>query len=264
METVIEKVAQNNFDGFWTMFDKRWAEFGGTVFYIHPFQGFFSKQFADELTEKTVRSRLHRQLEDWGRFAQQVPLFHENHPFHDPKDPTSLKPVLMLTEEAKKYYWFIIGAYYNLCCLSTYKQTIEELVLAVNQYLRRDMPTMPDSTKERAYEAFRKLLSVSNSFLLAEWTQELIHKAVSNRDQDFFVLMSKALTCDMPSEHYYVARQWLGTALLWYLGGKDIKPRRRFLRFLKDKSIIPEQKEEEPFNADLSKLGLTKDLNITK
>lgn len=89
METVIEKVTQNNFDGFWTMFDKRWAEFGSTVFYIHPFQGFFSKQFADELTDEIARCPLNGRFAERGNRGHQEPLFDESDPFHNPDDSTS-------------------------------------------------------------------------------------------------------------------------------------------------------------------------------
>ncbi|MCH9032334.1 MAG: hypothetical protein IIB00_08765 [candidate division Zixibacteria bacterium] len=153
---------------------------------------------------------------------------------------------------------FVKSAFYNLCCLATYGKTIEELIFDSNQSRLSPHCSIPQ------LKSFAKLMSFNKSFLLAEWVQRMIFKAISNDDKRFFQYLSKALVKDAAKLRFITAKVWLGTALLWYLGGKDIRPRQKFLQLLQNKEIISRRYDELSFRAMLGNLGLTKRRSISK
>jgi hypothetical protein len=233
------------------MFDAR-----GSMFTIEPFEKYFSIEYADSLTNESASAMLHMQLRKWGKIER------ENHPpqtreviledgkkvniphFHDPELEWSRK--------------FIIGSFYNICCLGSHQLSIEELIFLANTY-RKSI-----DAAEESKDAFCKLLGISRAFLLAEWAKNIFHKAISNDDDELFKKISRWINENTPIKRFDTARTWLGTTLLWYLGGKDIKPRREFMLFLREKGILSIHMEEDSFNAMLSNLKLSKDFNITK
>lgn len=256
---MISDIAQRNFDNLWDIFDRKWGRFGGTVFRVHPFQRFFSRDFARNLTQEKAKTNLRRQLQDWGEFAQREELFEEARPDYLPHleiPEDAVFPVRPKMEPGfARQWWFIVGVQHNLRCLSYHRMTIEEKIHVAYQFRHHRMGTNED------HKALYDLLRISKSFLLAEWAQDMILKAVSNDDHAFFQNFSNALAEEeIPAERSGTARTWFGVMLLWHLGGKDLKPRRKFMNLLRQKSVLSAQMEEPQFRSMLTKLKLTKKL----
>lgn len=224
---------------------------GGTLLRVYPLKRYFSNEFADSLTEEQAGAYLHLELAEWGRIERQEPRLEKQRYFKIPGGPKIPEPRKMDIE----HEWsraFIKSAFYNLCCLATYGETIEELVYTANQSRSSQHCTIPQ------LKSLKRLVSFSKSFILAEWVQRMIFKAISNEDHRFFQYLSKALVRDTAAPRFHTAKTWLGTVLLWYLGGKDIRPRQKFLQLLQDKGILPHTFDEFSFRAMLYNLGLTK------
>jgi len=253
---MISETALKHFDQLWILFDRSWLDAKGSMFLIEPFQHYFPTGFVDKLTEEEARIMLHKSLLEWGKIEQQeheVEIRYLELPDgRQIPDPRFKDPKVRWSRS------FILTAYYDLCCLATHKKSIEELIYIANKYRNRE-PEGDDDIK-----AFYKLVGISKSFLLAEWTHGIISRAVSKRDEEFFKGLCKWLKEDTSTKRFDTARIWLGTTLLWYLGGKDITPRRNFMLLLRKKGIISSQLDELSFNAMLSKLRLLRDLVITK
>lgn len=240
----------HHFDELWKLFDRTVLDIGGSMFLVDPFKEYFPQSFVNSLNAEDARTLLHRKMTKWGDLEQ---LEHEIEVYHEHKfeDGQVARLTRFKEPEIRSSRGFILSAFYNLCCLAANKQTIEELVFLANT----DSDSIPMSESSR--NAFMKLVALSNSFLLAEWAQNQIHRAVSNSDEEFFKALSKNLKMNTAVEKFPVARSWLGTILLWYLGGKDLK-RRDFMLLLRKKDVIADSLQEPSFNAMLSKLKLIK------
>jgi hypothetical protein len=252
---MIGKIALRNFDFFWDLFKRHWQDdYGGTVFLVHPFEYFFSRDFAADLTKEAARTNIHSQLHIWGMVARRRELFQGSWPSNR-LDGKVLSQAPKVDIEHHRMWWFMVRAYYNVCCLCYHRQTIEEKILvACRKFV--DLKCTPKSKR-----ALYDLLRLSKSFLLAEWVHDLIYKAVSNGDHGFFKSISNALVREqIPPEESDVAKSWFAVTLLWHLGGKEMKPLREFMNLLCRRSIISSELEEHDFRSMLSKLGLTKKL----
>lgn len=228
----------------------------GSMFTIEPLRKYFPMSFADSLTEDSAISRFHAGLDTWGRLELA---------YKGPKTRTETLDdgtEVIVPEFPDRDEWesrfFILDSFYNLCCLGTNYKTIEQLVFLANMY-RSEMPA-----KKASRDAFLRLLGVSRSFLLAEWSQDILMRAISNNDEVLFKHLPRWLNENIPVRRFNTVMIWLGTTLLWYLGGKDIYPRKQFLWFLKQKGIVSKRMSSESFKAMLSNLGLTRNLSVSK
>ena len=106
---------------------------------------------------------------------------------------------------------------------------------------------------------FRRLLRLSNAFLLAQWVHDMIERAIANRDKAFFRIISNSVKMNIMADASRAAVQWLLVVLLWHLGGKDITPRREFLHLLIRTGYLEEEAiiDEEAFRSQLSSFGLS-------
>lgn len=253
---MISDIAVKHFDELWYLFDRKLLDFKGSEYLIGPFGQFFPRSFAEQLTEERARCALHIQLLEWGRIEQSE---HEIEIIETNELPDGKKIELTQFKDPKVRWArdFILTAFYNLCCFAAHKATIEELIFSAFKDINKS------ETDRTDIKAFYKLIGISNSFLLSEWARDIIGKAIANSDKDFFRGLTRWLNEDTPSKKFDTARTWLGTTLLWYLGGKDLL-RREFMLLLKQKGILSPQMQELSFNAILSKLHLFKNLDITK
>ena len=248
----------SNFEFLWEIFDRDWDRFGGTVFNVHPFTHFFPREFAQSLTEESAKINLHRQLCQWSKFAQENVLFEDNRGDYaglEIPDDMRFHRRHKMGREFTDMWWLIVRAHFNVRCLVYHRRTIEEkIMIAYRKFVDCGC------TKESGQTLY-DLLRISKSFLLSEWVHDLIYKAVSNGDHEFFMKLSNALAHELvPSEESDVAKTWFAVILLWYIGGRDITPTRQFMTLLRRYRIISKQMEEHNFTSTLSKLGLTKKL----
>lgn len=254
---MIGDIALAHFDRLWELFDKNWLEFGGSQFLIEPFEHLFSQAFANELTEEDARYGLHRGLLRWGEIEQSE---HDIEIVEELEFPDGGKMPLTRFKNPKVRWSrsFILTAFYSLCCLQANRASLEELIFKAVQARHAT------GFEKDQLVALRCLLGISKSFILAEWFQDLAHKALSNSDDGFFHKISLWLKQkSVPRERFGTIRPWLGTTLLWYLGGKDL-PRREFMLLLRTKGILSRQADELTFNAMISNLKLIKGLDITE
>jgi len=229
---MISPLAEEHFDQLWGLFDKNWLDFGGSQFLVEPFECLFSRAFADELTEETARYGLHRSLLRWGKIEQSE---HDIEIEEELETPEGGKVQLTRFKDPEVRWSrsFILTTFYNLCCLQTNRASLEELIFKAAQARRAT------EFEKDCLDALRRLFGISKSFVLAEWFQDLAHKALSNGDDEFFHKMSLWLDQkSVPRERFGTIRPWLGTTLLWYLGGKDIYPRKQFAWLLRQKGIV--------------------------
>ncbi|MCJ7457766.1 MAG: hypothetical protein MUP17_02095 [candidate division Zixibacteria bacterium] len=253
---MINDIALKHFDELWSLFDRVMLGFLGSDFLIEPFRQFFSRSFVEQLTEEKAKNNLHIQLLEWGRIEQSEYEIEIIETLELP-DGTKYEKTQFKDPKVRWARNFILTAFYNLCCLAAHKVTIEELIFSAYKDINKS------KTDRKDIKAFYKLIGISNSFLLSEWAQDIVEKAIANSDKDFFRGMTRWLNEDTPSKKFDTASTWLGTTLLWYLGGKDLL-RREFMLLLKQKGILSPQMQELSFNAILSKLHLFKNLDITK
>lgn len=253
----ISEIALKHFDEIWWLFDRRLFEFRGSMFLIEPFKRYFPLKLVDRLTEKDAKNSLRKDMEKWGQIEQNE---HEKEIVKERELPDGgvSKRTQFKDPEVRWARVFILTSFYNLCCLAAHKKTIAELIFEAYQYCAQDTP--PAGSRK----AFYKLLGITNSFLLAEWAREIFYKAIANDDRAFFKGVSKSLNEDTMSKRFDTARPWIGTTMLWYLGGKNIFPRKEFMELLRQKKVISGSMKAESFKAMLSNLGLTKDLSVTK
>ena len=249
--------AIRRFDELWHYFDRQLIDFGGTYFLVYPYRPYFSQDFYEELTPKLAKVTFYRQLSEWGKAERTPATFEQTAAIlteHGIEFPGIAKP-------DRHHAWashFIYYAFGNICCIGAHNRTIEQLIYEVREHKGKE------KIPKESVDAVRKLLSLSKSFLLAEWMHELVSKAISNGDQELFKGISRGLVANTIEDKFVTTRQWVGTVMLWFLGGAEITPRRRFLQILKQKKIVSPNMEETSFLAMLSKLGLTKNLTTTK
>jgi len=219
------------------------------MFTIEPFEKYFPLSFANGLTKENAIIGFRNDLEKWGQIEQSE---HEKEVVEEFELPDGAKfEKTQFKDPAVRWARsFIITSFYNLCCLAARKKTIEELIFEAWNYRIESSPP-PESIK-----AFNHLLGISNAFLQSEWSKEIFYKATANDDVDFFKKMGRWLVVDTPKENFTTARKWLGVTMLWYLGGKDISPRREFMNLLKLKGVMSGDQTEESFNAELRKLRI--------
>ncbi len=153
--------------------------------------------------------------------------------------------------------WFLFRSHYNLYCLATNRRTIEELALGAYAYCSTKVEHTTEFDKT-ALADLRRLLRLSNVFLLAEWVHDMIRRAVANEDVAFFKIISNSVKTNIMADTSPTAVQWLLVILLWFLGGSDYGKRREFLHVLQTEDILSKSIDELSFNAELARFGLTR------
>lgn len=239
-----------HFDQLWNLFDRKWFDLGGSKYLVQPLSRYLTQRYARSLRANRVGHYLHSQLERWGAVEQRA---HEREGIVMNELPSGEKIEVGLTVAAdvEDTRAFILGAFYNLCCLAAHKVTIEQLIFEATR--KRKPKTIEDN--RAIQQAFLKLVGISNAFVAAEWAQPIILTAVANWDQDFFNRLGRRLRENVPVKRFNTARTWLGTILLWYLGGKLLRRRELMLR-LRNKGVLAHDVSELTFNRTLHKLGL--------
>ncbi len=259
---MITQLALKNFEIIWQLFEnkeKGMLDAGGAMFLVDPFEQFFSNEFAFNLTEESAHTHFHSQMEKWGQIEQNEHEIEIEQECELP-DGKIFKKTRFKDPEVRWARNFIIYSFYNLACLATNNKTIEELIyIAV-----KDREILDTDGKD--IKAFIKLIELSKSFQSAEWAKDIIDKATANNNEDFFNKLSKAVKKTTAKDKFDTAIRWIGVIMLWYLGGKHMKPRRNFMNLLQQMDIIPKSTifSEESFRSMLYNLGLTKDLSASK
>lgn len=253
---MISKIALNRFDRIWKLFDRTMFELRGSMFLIEPFEQFFTIDFAKSLTEESAKSEFHRKLNRWGQIerVEHIPDMR----IETLSDGTEIRFSEFSNPELKWSRTFILSSFYNLCCLGSHHVTIEELIFEAIQY-RNEIPATNSSRI-----AFLNLVGISKSFLLAEWGQDIIRRAISNDDEELFKKLSRWINEDTTKKRFNTAKSWLATTLLWYLGGKDLHPRNEFMTLLQQRGLLSSHMSEDSFRGMLSLLGLLKNLTDSK
>lgn len=234
----------------------RWEHFGGKMIAVDPFRSFFRRSWIKRLRPKTAARRFHEEIRRWANVACSEPLFEPVY-FRDKPEP--VRHVHRMDGDFPGLFWLIIRSYYNLYCLATHRKTIEELALGAYAYSSKT-EKHTEMFDKAALADFRRLLRLSNAFLLAQWVHDMIERAIANRDEAFFRIISNSVKRDIMADASPAAVQWLLVVLLWFLGGKDIRPRREFLHLLIQEGILPKEMciDEDEFRSQLASFGLTK------
>jgi len=254
---MINDIAEKNFDYLWKQFDNYLNDYGGASFRIDPLKEYFSSDFAKSLTKETAASNFHGQINKWSEIIRKESLVEYYDRIFGP-GPLFIFETPRYNGSFSEIQWFIPKAYYNIACIVINRKAIEELIFYAIQY-RKPKSTGDDlRLRKKCLNSLGKLLSLSNAFLSAEWTKDLISTAVSNDDKDFFQVISKSINKNDFENKEETIKTWLSTFLLWYLGGKDIYPRIEFHWYLRQKDLITSKMEIESFHAMLSNLGLTR------
>lgn len=297
-DSAINETAWRNIHGIISTFDNFRRSYGGVAFDIDPFREFLTKEFAYKLMPGRAKTRLHSRLRRWGATAKKKDLF-DFIVIHEEGDDSLggeslriIQPKSYISRGEREFiealqrgdadpdrearpirdrnpnrdWWFIVGAYWNLCSVVTHRQTIEELIYQAAGY-KKDHRRVKGGRiiqlpkrREEAIKAIRKLLSLSNSFMLAEWMQEFIFKAIANSDKEFFEAYSRGIKEDIPESRKDTVKTWLPTVMLWYLGGSEIKPRRKFKELLQQRNMLSPtlHLSDETFRSALANFGLTR------
>ncbi len=252
---MINEIAFTQFKVIWELFDRKIIELGGSPFLIDPLRQYYPIEYPKTMSLEETRITFFNKLNAWGEIHRLKPelitlgefTFKDGNKieFKDFKDP-----------QLKESRIFIINSFYNLCCLTMYRTTIEELIYWANKD-----ETCENIPKHKNTDSFCKLIKLNDAFLLADWSYNILFGAISSKNEYFFKKLAKSLNQRIPEKRFDTARTWLGTILLWYLGGKEMK-RRDFMLFLKEHKILQTDMEELSFNAMLSNLRLTKKLTI--
>lgn len=244
-----------------SIFD-RWEHYGGKLIAVDSFRPFFKKSWINRLTYKSARHRFTKELMRWAEVASHERLFTPEYFTDYSEDPPKVlfdRNVPLFHGEMTELYWFLLRAHYNLYCLSTHRKTIEELAIGAYAYCSKTEKHTEKFDRD-ARADFRRLLRLSNSFLLAEWVHDMIERAISNNDEAFFRILSNAVKKNIMTDPSPVAPQWLLVILLWFMGGKDMSPRREFLHLLTQEGIFPKKMniDQDEFRSQLASFGLTK------
>jgi hypothetical protein len=226
---------------------------GGTIYDVVPFRPYMKRSWIKLLRPHTARRRFLRELQVWGQEIRTIPL--TTMWMRDDWDEGI--QVARGGEDYSRLLNSVFYMRYNLYCLSTYRQTIEELALGASVYNCRTMHHT-DEMDKAAIADLKRLLRLSKMFLMAEWVQDMIERAIANRDAYFFSAVSNSLRRNLTDDPSMSAVQWLLVILLWFAGGKDYPRRRDFLLDLQRHDILPWAVDEYTFSAQLRKLGITK------
>jgi len=220
---------------------------------VDSFRPYFRREWIKGLHPKTARSQLLKRIAEWAEEISKIPLTRN---FIMDHWDTGIQ-VATGGHEYSKLIWFIIRSHYNLYCLSTNRKTIEELALGAYAYYTQEISQF-EKSKNAALADFRRLLRLSNSFLLAEWVHDMIEKAISNRDETFFKIISNSVKKDFTTDPSSKPLQWMLVVLLYFAGGKDYKRRREFLHKLQINGILSKSMDITSFNAEFAKIGLSR------
>ena len=253
---MISDIAWENVLWLKESFFQKIDKYGGKSIAVDSFEPYFDKHWVQSLDINTARSIFLNEIAEWSVKISSTHLTNSYTFTTDKKVET-----IHTAKGGDEYSYllnFLFRSHYNLYCLSTYRKTIEELALSAYSYC--DSKRVHDKKSDKkAFADFRRLLRLSNSFLLTEWVHEMIVKAISNQDKPFFRIISNSVKINLLEDSSTEAIQWLLVILLWYMGGKDIKPRREFLHILIQKGILsPETVDnEDEFRSQLATFGIT-------
>lgn len=222
------------------------------MFAVDSFRPYLTRNWVTNLKPITARNQLFGEVSEW---AEKIKVFRLTREMKMDHWDEGLQ-VARGGEEYSRLINFLFRSHYNLYSLSYNRKTIEELALSAYAYSGHKAEPNEDIEKA-ALADFRRLMRLSNTFLLAEWVQDMIVRAISNNDKRFFNIIANAVKVNLLHESSESAVQWLLVALLWFLGGKDYGKRRDFINDLYKNGIILESIDEWTFNAELRRLGLT-------
>lgn len=248
-------ISQTAWDNF------RWLQKGflddldnvkGSLFTVESFRPYFPRNWVTNLDPTTARRQFLQEVAEW---AERLKTFSFTREWRMDHWDKSIQ-VARGGEEYSRLLNFMFRAHYNLYCLSYNRKTIEELALSAYVYCSRTIEHT-EKIDKAARADFRRLLKLSNTFLLAEWVHDMIERAISNDDEKFFNIISNSVKVNFLHDSSGSAMPWLLVALLWFLGGKDYGKRRDFLHDLHQNDILNKKIDEYSFNAELRRLGLT-------
>ena len=249
---MISDIAWENILWLKESYFERMDQIGGKLIEVESFRPYLKRTWIKRLKPETARRILFIGIEKWAAEVKTVPLT-------TVLKLDNWKKGIYVARGGLKYselIWFVHRAHYNLYCLATHRRTIEQLAISAYSYCSKT-ERRRKALDERALSDFRHLLRLSKMFLAAEWSQDMIERAVSNRDNEFFRVISNAARKDVSIAPSEAAVEWLLVTLLWFLGGKDYDTRRQFLHDLHQNGILPGSVTEQNLNAELSRLGLT-------
>jgi len=234
---MLSSTSKMNFIQIWNLFVRNILDMKGSAFLVDPFKGYLKSSFLESLTSDLAHNNLHANLTKWGRVEQHEHKL-EVTEIVTLSDGTKHKMTRFKDPDVRWARGFILTAFYNLLCLAAHKFTIEELIYIA---CIKNLGTKGEPSKEKA---FYWLIGISKSFLLAEWSNEILHTAIANSDEVFFKDLRRWLTENTPLKRFDIARRWLGTTMLWYLGGNKLK-RREFMLLLREYNLISHEQDEQ-------------------
>lgn len=187
------------------MFD-RWEHFGGMMIDVDPFRPYLPLTWVKRLSPNSASKALHKELRRWAEVARLEPLFTPEYFIEPEKKPSSKKPsknkppksaliryVPRFDDEFSELFWLIIRSYYNLYSLATHRKTIEELAPgAPYAYCDKKRKHTKEFDK-KALADLRRLLNLSDAFLIAKRVHDMVERAIANRDENFFRIVSNSV-----------------------------------------------------------------------
>lgn len=252
---MISKIAWKNISWLEKVFFKRLDAHGGMLIAVEPFRPYLKRDWIKSLQPPTARQQLFTEIKAWAKSVGETPLT-TTFRMENWKKGQEVQ-VARGGEEYSQSMWFLYQAQYNLYCLSTNRKTIEELALGAYVYNSKKIQHT-EQTDKAAIADLRRLLRLSNMFLLAEWVQDMIERAIANRDEDFFRVVSNSIKYNVFASPSQSAVQWLLVILLWFLGGKNYPRYQDFLHNLHIYDILPRSINEFTFSSQMRKFGITK------
>ena len=249
---MISKIAWDNIHWLKAAFFDKLQHIGGSSVAVDSFRPYLKRSWVKRLKTSGSRKMLFAEIENWAVGIKSTPLF----TVVKTKSRGKGIHVARGGPEYSELISFLLRTHYNLYSLATHRKTIEELALGAYAYCSKS-PVHTKKFDQKALADFRRLLRLSKTFLLAEWVQDMIERAIANRDVAFFKVLSNAVTEDIMVDTSVAAREWLVVILLWFLGGREYDTRRLFLYNLQRRRLLPHYITEESLNAELRRLGLT-------
>jgi len=253
---MISEIAWDNVRNVNLYIFDQWNLHGGLLIGVEPFRAYLLKSSISRFRRIDTRKALHEKLRRWAVVAKAELLFQPNY-FRDHPEPTHYYP--RTDGIFGETYWLLIESYWDLYCLCTFRATIGELVVTASSYLPDYKKLQKKSLhNRRTLRDIRRLLSLSNVFLLSNWLDSITERAIAAGDKAYFQMLGNTMKRDITAFPTLKARQWTNIVLLWHLGGSDMAPRREFLHLLVQNGYLPHEAkiDEESFRSQLASLGL--------
>lgn len=250
---MISDIAWENIHWLKKTFFDRLEQIGGSKIAVDSFRPYLKRDWINSLNLDSARQQIFLEIAEW---AKQIEEFRLTESFKMKHWDESIQ-VAKGGEEYSRLIWFLFRSHYNIYCLATNRKTIEELALGAYDYNSK-IEKHTEKFDKAALADLRRLLRLSNAFLLAEWVHDMIVRAIANEDKAFFRVLSNSVKENVFTDPSQSAVQWLLVILLWFLGGKKYERRRDFLHDLHLHGILPNSIVEPTFTAELRRFGVTK------